>query len=456
VEGRSTKTSPSSCSQILSEVLERVRPTEADRKRLEEVSGSILTRISHLASERGLALQAMLAGSAARGTWLAGDHDLDIFLALPVGSDLGLALEVARLVSPHYEERYAEHAYVHARMDDFDVDLVPCYILEDATTLKSAVDRTPFHTRYVASRIDGLQEEVLLLKQFMKGCGVYGSELKTGGFSGYLAELLILRYRSFVSTLRGASIWRPGETIDLEGHSARPHPDPLVVVDPVDAKRNVAAALTLEKMLQFSAASRCFLRDPGTAYFFPKRQLPISDGMLERQIQERGSCLILVDISAPAIVDDVLFPQLRKAEESARSILEKNGFRLLRSDVGCSDGRAYILFELVVWELPIVQIRLGPPVWEDEHLSRFVDAHPEALSGPYIANGRAAVEVPRRYTTARDLLDRELPKLSLGKHLSASVREGYTIYKGRELTKKKDLEFRIFLAEYLKARLRIC
>ena len=126
----------------------------------------------------------MLAGSAARGTWLAGDHDLDIFLALPEGSDLGLGLEVARLVSPHHEERYAEHAYVHARIDDFDVDLVPCYLLQDATALKSAVDRTPFHTRYVASKINGLEEEVLLLKQFMKGTEVYGSELKTGGFSG--------------------------------------------------------------------------------------------------------------------------------------------------------------------------------------------------------------------------------------------------------------------------------
>lgn len=455
MEGRSTTTSPSSHSQILFEVLERVRPTAVDRKRLQEVSGAILSRIRHLASERGLALEAMLAGSAARGTWLAGDHDLDIFLALPESSDLGLGLEVARLVSPHYEERYAEHAYVHARIDDFDVDLVPCYLLQEATALKSAVDRTPFHTRYVASKISGLEEEVLLLKQFMKGTEVYGSELKTGGFSGYLAELLILRYSSFVSTLREASSWRPGAIIDLEGHCARPHQEPLVVVDPVDPKRNVAAALTLDKMLQFSAASRCFLRDPGLAYFFPPEHRPISDEMLHRQIRDRGSCMIMVDFQAPPVVEDVLYPQLRKAEEAAMSLLEKNDFRLLRSDVGSSDGRAYLLFELEVWKLPAVHRRLGPPVWEEEHLSRFVAAHPEALSGPYIARGRAAVEIPRKYTSARDLLERELPNLSLGKHLAASVRQGYIIYVGLELAKKRDPEFRTFLARYLMARLRI-
>jgi tRNA nucleotidyltransferase (CCA-adding enzyme) len=398
----------------------------------------------------------MLAGSAARGTWLAGDHDLDIFLAIPEGSDLGLALEVARLVSPEHEERYAEHAYVHARIDDFEVDLVPCYLLQEATALKSAVDRTPFHTRYVAGKIGGLEEEVLLLKQFMKGVGVYGSELKTGGFSGYLAELLILFYRSFVSTLQAASSWRPAQIIDLEGHCARPHQEPLVVIDPVDPKRNVAAALTLDKMLQFSAASRCFLRDPELSYFFPPEPSPISDEMLLRRIQERGSCFVLVDFQAPPVVEDVLFPQLRKAEEAAKSLLEKNGFRLLRSDVGSSDGRAYLLFEFEVWSLPAVQIRLGPPVWEEEHLSRFVASHPEALSGPYIAKGRAAVQVPRKYTSARALLEREIPNLSTGKHLAASVRQGYTIYSGLELAKKRDPEFRTFLGAYLTTKLRIC
>ena len=97
-----------------------------------ETSASIIARIEDLARERGLSLKAMLVGSAARGTWLAGDHDLDIFLGVPPGGDLGAALEIARLVAPDHEEKYAEHAYVHARMDGFEVDLVPCYLVEDA------------------------------------------------------------------------------------------------------------------------------------------------------------------------------------------------------------------------------------------------------------------------------------------------------------------------------------
>jgi len=128
-------------------VLRRVLPSQEDRIRLKEISENILSRIEHLAALRGLSLKAMLVGSAARDTWLSGDHDLDIFLGVPIDGSLDAALEIARIVAPEHEEKYAEHAYVHARVNGFDVDLVPCYLVEDASKLKSAVDRTPFHTK---------------------------------------------------------------------------------------------------------------------------------------------------------------------------------------------------------------------------------------------------------------------------------------------------------------------
>ena len=75
----------------------RVRPTPEDRERIRKLAESILSRISDLAKERGLPAQAMLVGSAARGTWLAEDHDLDIFIAVPEGSELEDALNLAQL-----------------------------------------------------------------------------------------------------------------------------------------------------------------------------------------------------------------------------------------------------------------------------------------------------------------------------------------------------------------------
>lgn len=457
-------------------MLRRVKPTAEDRARLEQISGLILKRVEDLARSRGLDIRAMLVGSAARGTWLAGDHDLDIFLGMPEGSNLNDALELAREVAPVHEEKYAEHAYVHARVDGFEVDLVPCYLVEEASKLQSAVDRTPFHTKYIVRRVIGLEDDVLLLKQFMKGIGVYGSELKVGGFSGYLTELLVICYGSFVDVLQAASSWRPGEFIDLEGYgyqgdrsdqahqthepqehqTNQKHQEPLVVIDPVDPGRNVAAALTMDRMFQFSAASRCFLRQPAMDFFFPSVVEPLSDQELLIHLHDRKSCLILLEFTAPAVVEDVLFPQLRKAEESVRALMERGGFSMLRSDVGSYGKKAFLLFELEVWSLPKVSRRIGPPVWEAEHLSRFLSVHPAPLSGPYIEDGRAVVELPRKYTLASDLLVAELSRLSLGKHLGRAVQEGHNIYVGPDLVGIKDRGFRVFMAQYLKAKTRIC
>lgn len=436
-------------------MLERVKPSAAERKRLQDVSASLLCRIENLAHERGLEIRAMLVGSAARGTWLAGDHDLDIFLGLDEDADLDAALELARSVSSDRREKYAEHPYVQARIDGFDVDLVPCYLVDDASHLRSAVDRTPFHNRYVGKRIPGREDEVLLLKQFLKGTGVYGSELRVGGFSGYLAELLVLCYGSFAAVIQAASLWRPGLKLDLEGQGRVEQDDPLVVVDPVDPGRNVAAALTLDKMLQFAAAARSFMARPDLDFFFAAPLAPLSDREIGARIEERKTLPLLIEFAAPDVVEDVLYPQLRKAEISIRSLLERKGFSILRSDVCTYGDRAALLLEMEVWQLSRACRREGPPVWQADHVYRFLAAHPQILSGPYIKEGRVVVEEERRYASAADLLAAELPSLSLGRHLSPSIRCGYKIYMGQDLSAIRDDVYRIFLAEYYQARFRI-
>ena len=437
-------------------MLGRVRPSPAEKERLRLISREIMERIEHLAEDRGTVIEAMLVGSAARETWLAQDHDLDIFLGVPEKGDLSEAMELARLIAPEQEERYAEHPYVHARVDGFEVDLVPCYLVDDASRLKSAVDRTPFHTRYIIARIIGLEDEVLLLKQFLKGIGVYGSELKTGGFSGYLAELLVIHYCSFAGVLRAASLWRPNTVLDLEGKGKKQHDEPLTVVDPVDPNRNVAAALTLDKMLLFTASARSFLARPSIEFFFPPEPEPLSDEEVQARMDARGTMPIILEFRAPDVVEDVLYPQLRKAEESIRALITRNGFRVLRSDVIAYRDRAVMLFEMEVWELSRARSRAGPPVWEAEHASRFLAAHSHPLSGPYIKEGKVVVEEPRKHTTVRDLLAAELEGLSLGKHLSRAILQGHKIYTGREILEIRDREFRIFLARYLDARAPIC
>lgn len=445
-----------------------------EQERLRSVTKMVISRIEDLARTRGVDCEVILVGSAARGTWLSGDHDLDIFIGVSEGASLLPALEIARCVAPKFEERYAEHAYVHALFEGFELDIVPCYLVEDASKILSAVDRTPFHNRYVSQRIKGLEDDVLLLKQFMKGIGVYGSELKVGGFSGYLAELLVIRHGSFLGVLEKAAIWCPGEMIDLEDHSSMDHEAPLVVVDPVDPGRNVAAALTLDKMFQFVAASRLFFEVPDLEFFFPSPIPPLTDDELLEHIAKRKSTLILLEFAAPDLVEDVVFPQLRKAEQSVRALFDRNGFSVLRSDAdwhrgvtpelremggsGKSElcGVIRMLFELEVSLLPRVERRVGPPVWEVEHTKKFVSSHLEPLSGPYVEDGRLVVEAARKFVEASELLRSQMASLSLGRHLGPELRRGYKIYVGQEILEIGDPEFRVFMARYFSARQKVC
>ncbi|NTV77332.1 MAG: CCA tRNA nucleotidyltransferase, partial [Methanothrix sp.] len=275
------------------------------------------------------------------------------------------------------------------------------------------------------------------------------------GFSGYLAELLVLCYGSFAAVIQAASLWRPGLKLDLEGQGRVEQADPLVVVDPVDPGRNVAAALTLDKMLQFAAAARSFMARPDLDFFFAAPLAPLSDREIGARIEERKTLPLLIEFAAPDVVEDVLYPQLRKAESSIRALLERKGFSILRSDVCTYGDRAALLLEMEVWQLSRACRREGPPVWQADHVYRFLAAHSQILSGPYIKEGRVVVEEERRYASAADLLAAELPSLSLGRHLSPSIRCGYKIYMGQDLSAIRDDVYRIFLAEYYQARFRI-
>ncbi len=67
---------------------------------------------------------------------------------------------------------------------------------------KSAADRSPFHTLYVANSLDNYKKnQVRLLKKFLRSLNVYGAEISRKGFSGYVSEILIIKFGSFLSTL---------------------------------------------------------------------------------------------------------------------------------------------------------------------------------------------------------------------------------------------------------------
>lgn len=410
-------------------MLAEIRPRPDELLHLQSVIDQLVPAIEREGVE------AMVVGSAARGTWVRGDRDLDLFLLFPPELDrdaleregLTLARAVALEFGDGYREKYAEHPYINATVDGIDVDLVPCYRVTSAAGIQSAVDRTPFHTRYVTARIGELVDDVLLLKRMAQAGGVYGSDQMTEGFAGYLCELLVLHYGSFRAVLEGASDWRPGIVIDLEEHAGKRFEEPLVVIDPVDPNRNVSASVSLSRMMEFVELARAYLDSPSTAFFERRSHPPIGCDDFSARLTARGTALYAVRFPTPNLIEDIVVPQLRKSLDGLVQLLERHEFSVNRADAEMGPDHCLLLFELLVDTLPPVARHQGPPLWNRENAERFREKYAPsdaAVAGPFIEDGRYIVEVRRRYCCAGDLLGSDAAlQVSLGKHVRRALKE---------------------------------
>jgi tRNA nucleotidyltransferase (CCA-adding enzyme) len=414
-------------SQLEDQVLEKIRPGPAERKHIADVAGELL----EIARSIGGA-EAMIVGSVARETWIRGDRDLDLFLLFDPSltrqdleeKGLALAKEIAGKMGAPYLQKYAEHPYINATVDGLDVDIVPCFRVESAAHIRSAVDRTPFHTRYIQDRIAPYVDDVLLLKQFTKAGGVYGSDQMTEGFSGYLCELLVLSCRGFCGLLKSAAGWRPGTLIDPEDHRTKEFSEPLVMVDPVDPGRNVSASVSLDRMFEFVELARGYLEAPSPLFFF-----------LLHAIREKGTVLLGLRFPTPPYIADIVVPQLRRSLDAVSALLERNGFIVHAAGCEMHDLSCILLFELASGSAPLARRHTGPPVWNQSNADKFSlkyrdGSNSQLLSGPFIEEGRYIVEVRRRFTEAEDLLrSPEVLEVSLGKHVRVSLEKGWEVYR---------------------------
>ena len=460
---------------ICLKVLERITPGREERERVFSLAEGIMTRLRALLAREGLWGEVRLEGSLAKDTWLSGEADVDIFVRfkpdVPRKFFRTRFLELAKEAARGFEqiERFAEHPYLECYANGIRINIVPCYAVEPGAWL-SATDRTPYHTEYVKAHLnERLKGEVRLLKKFMKGIGAYGAELRTGGFSGYLCELLVIYYGGFLETLRAASRWRKKTVIDPAGHYRGHEREAvelfmhhLIVVDPVDPGRNAAASVRLEKMALFILAAREFLRRPSELFFFPEgpRHMGVAD--LRTKIRSRGTSLLAIRIEFDGIAPDILWGQLWRTLRALSNMLKNEGFKILRTTAWSDEiSNCVLLFELETASLPIVEKHIGPPIWLEEHVERFLKrnlSEPSRICGPFIEADRLCVLKKRKWPNALELLRERLKsggkEIGVAPLLAEHIARGFNLLSGEEVAKLCDeLEgFKPFLIDFLEGR----
>ncbi|MEZ0394360.1 MAG: CCA tRNA nucleotidyltransferase [Desulfurococcaceae archaeon] len=400
------------CDEIEAEVLRRIRPSESEYALMRRVFEAVKGTLEEELRARGISVEVTLQGSVAHDTWLSGDRDLDVFVLFP--KDWGLrelknegfkiVAEAAQKLG-RLELRYAEHPYVRVQVEDVEVDIVPALKADAPTEARSAVDRTPFHTRFLNERLtQEMRDQARLLKKFMKAIGVYGAEVKVRGFSGYAAELLIVRYGSFRNVLANASSWKPPVFVDVVGLGrpalialTRRYPDSVMFMpDPVDPNRNVAAAVSMESLAKFSFASACYLKNPSMAFFEPPRVAPPTTENLAKALE--GRCILFVEFSVdPELPPEVVWGELNRVADRAAKLLAENDFLVLSSSTWTNEkGFAAVLIELASCEAPSTKFYEGPPFYEVERALDFVSKHVSRGGRVWIGSDGRLLAIRRR------------------------------------------------------------
>jgi len=358
-------------------IMEKIRPPPSELREVKEIASELLKKLGKATNR-----EVVLAGSVAKGTFIAGEGDIDIFVLFKKKIEkerMKKYLENAfkkAFPGVNYQMNYAEHPYIRFHYKGRRADVVPAYKMGAGQRVFTAVDRSVLHTKFVLKNLREKQkDEVRLLKKFLKAAELYGAEIKTEGFSGYLCELLIIKYKSFANLMRAASGWKLPLVIDQRGYWKKTeHPflfkkfnKSLVVIDPTDKNRNVAAPLSESNLRKFMRLARQFLKNPAEKYFF---QQPSFDEKLKR-LRKKGFVTI-IRLPKPEVVDDVLWGQIKKLSNALAKGLESY---LVKEIIAEADREITIAIgSRNVTAGGLVEIR-GPPLELKEHVSRFVKAH---------------------------------------------------------------------------------
>jgi tRNA nucleotidyltransferase (CCA-adding enzyme) len=440
---------------VVKQATKLVTPTKVEEETLRRVSEQVISLLEDAFEKANAETRPEISvgGSYAKGTWLRDEADIDYFLRYPVDYPRekleGEAIEIASRAVKRFEVnmRFAEHPYVEAFVEKTRINLVPCYKVAKGEW-QSAADRSPFHTEYVRSHVDSkLRLEIRLLKKFVKGAQVYGAEVRTQGFSGYVCEVLVLKYGSFEGALNAISNVSKREVISIEPYDnelAASFQSALVILDPIDTTRNLGTAISGENAARLILRGRSFLSKPGVGYFSEPRRVG-KETSIREELLDRALVLTFRNGERSP---DILWGQLRKSTVAISKRLELMGFEVLRGMPLSDDGRrSALVFLLHESKISKFQVRKGPEVYRRKDSDQYLTKNRGRFKLSWIAeDGRinSIFERDANSTDAflglKDLLSnrKKAGTIGLSRAIQGEIGRGFALKSGSEVLVNRD------------------
>jgi tRNA nucleotidyltransferase (CCA-adding enzyme) len=435
---------------VTSRALQFCQPSPKDVQHLTEIAAKVMKLIRQYSSP--MIKDVVFGGSFAKGTWLKREDvhdksgnsaecaDIDIFIKIDVSLQDEEFDELAKKIAkqslseynPHL--RYSCHPYVEAYVKGIRVNVVPCYDVEKGKW-KSAADRSPFHTEYIKANLDDEKKnQVRLLKKFLKSIGVYGAEIATAGFSGYVTEILILKYGSFESVLKAISNIREDKNVIAIGEFnediLKIFQSPLIIIDPIDFRRNLGTAISVESVGKFVLAARAFLENPSLDFFKEKKEKYQSSKKLY-------SNLLIVEFIYRQRSPDIIWGQIKRSLNAISKQLRIANFTVIRSISDIDEkGHAVLVFLLEAIMLSPYVARTGPHIFRKSDTSKFILENNKRSLLTWVNNEMKVKSLEeRKIINAKEYVKFILTKkkdIGITKGLTEDIQNTLQIYTGDE------------------------
>lgn len=383
---------------ILKDALKSIKPAATEEKKLKLVTAGVLKKLARALPNS----KAIVGGSVAKGTWLKGTKEVDIFVAFDYKKYAADSERLSDHLDAGLKKMYPPRKRLHGSRDYFQVllqgyifEIIPILQINKPEQARNITDMSLLHAEWVKKLPQKVKDDIRLAKMFAKANGCYGAESYIGGFSGYVLEILVAYYHSFEALLKQAVAWESKTVIDLKKHYPKKDvfrelnlsklQSPVIVIDPVDKNRNAAAALSLEKFLLFKKKAKEFLAGPDDHYF---RIVPLTLGELRSRTKKN---IIYLEILPLPGKMDVVGTKLLKCFEYLKEQLQP--FTVKEAQWQWEGKEAVMYFFIERRQLEPFSIRVGPPLTMPEQVKSFKMVHKQT----YEEYGRVYARVPYQY-----------------------------------------------------------
>ncbi|MFB5605831.1 MAG: CCA tRNA nucleotidyltransferase, partial [Nitrosarchaeum sp.] len=305
------------------------------------------------------------------------------------------------------------------------INVVPCYDV-NLGEWKSSADRSPFHTKHMQNALTSkMKNEVRILKTFLKSTKIYGSEIAKQGFSGYVSEVLILNFGSFENVIKSISKIQERHVI---GNTSKIFDTSIVIIDPIDSNRNLAAAISNENIGKFILACRSFQNNPSIQFFKSKKSKTLKNNLEN---------VLVIKFNFKMRSPDIIWGQVKRATTSLTTQLELGGFNVLRSKAySDEESEACLLFLLESTNIPKSYSKIGPEIFRENDCNSFISKNIAKTELMWINDNKKIISLEKRKHSnvvkfMAELLKKN-PQTGIPKGLEGDFKKGYKISIGNK------------------------